>query len=168
MPTTIRRISGPLRTKRLPTGERQLLFPFVLRVQNRTINVPSGFVTDFSTIPFFARSLVDWSKVDVAGVVHDYLYSRPCTNRLDDDRTWRRVARSGSHRANAAQAWLCYAAIVLFAWPFKNVGPSHRFLWFAVDFAVVALLARLADCLPCFILRCVDTCWITLICALVG
>ena len=48
------------------------------------IVVPEGFVTDFSSDPI---GLLDWSKVDVAGVVHDYLYQNPDESGLVGGKT---------------------------------------------------------------------------------
>lgn len=69
---------GPLQTERLPGGNRKLLRRLVVQLDDDTIlTVPKGFETDFSSIPRFARSFIDWSRVDIAGVVHDFLYWCP-------------------------------------------------------------------------------------------
>ena len=104
-------LSGPLQTERLPNGTRRLLRDLIVKVGQDTIQVPAGFVTDYSSIPWFGRSLVRWSKVDIAGVIHDYLYQDGSMSRKRADEIWRIVAMSGKHNANAAQAWLAWAAL---------------------------------------------------------
>lgn len=124
------RAGDTLQTKRLPDGTRELLAP--LRLDNvyegRGFDVPKGLVTDFSSIPWFGWWIVRWSRVDVAGVVHDYLYrdaypdagqdsywsllpgvKRDTTGfmrRLEADWIWYLVAVSGKHHANPIQATL--------------------------------------------------------------
>ena len=97
----------PLRVERLPDGRRVLLEDLVVRIDGRTITVPAGFTTDYSSIPWLARPLVRWSKVDIAGVVHDYLV-RPGSQmrRRDADKIWYLLAQCGEHAANEMQAWL--------------------------------------------------------------
>lgn len=106
-------LSGPLQTERIPDGTRRLLRDLTLRVGEDTITVPAGFVTDYSSIPWFGRWLVRWSKVDVAGVVHDYLYQVGGMSRKRADDIWRIVAMSGAHHASPAQAWLAWTALRL-------------------------------------------------------
>ena len=69
-------VSDWLRTERQPNGTRILLRELNVDVDSTVINVPEGISTDFSTIPWYGRFLVRWSRVDIAGVVHDYLYHK--------------------------------------------------------------------------------------------
>ena len=102
---------GPLRTERCPDGRRKLLRPLRVELDGRRIAVPRGFVTDYSSIPSFGRFVVRWSRVDVAGVVHDWLYARRRLPRSEADDLWRLAARSGECRANRLQAWVCWKAL---------------------------------------------------------
>lgn len=111
-----RLVSGPLRTERLSDGRRRLLRALVVEVDGERIRIPAGAETDFSTIPAFGRVLVRWSKVDVAGVVHDWLYQTGGTTRARADAVWRLVALAGEHRANAFQAWTGWAGLRLGGW----------------------------------------------------
>ncbi|MCH9816714.1 MAG: DUF1353 domain-containing protein [Actinomycetia bacterium] len=104
-------LSGSLQTERLADGTRKLLRELIVRVGADTIVVPEGFVTDYSSIPWFGRSLVRWSRVDIAGVVHDFLYQSGQVSRERADEIWRITAMSGEHSANAVQAWLAWAAL---------------------------------------------------------
>ena len=99
-------VSGSLQTERMDNGRRRLLRDLVVEVAEERITIPTGTVTDFSTIPWFGRALVRWSKVDIAGVVHDWLYQTGATTRTRADAIWRLVAVAGEHRANAFQAWI--------------------------------------------------------------
>ncbi len=126
-------IGGALQTERTASGRRKLLRALVVRTGpcgGHTVTVPQGFNTDFSSIPWFARFVVDWSKVDVAGVVHDYLYTvagsdKYGCNRASIDMVWYRIAVSGQRRANLLQAAVCWFFIRLFGWASyrKKQGP---------------------------------------------
>jgi hypothetical protein len=107
-----------LQTERLPDGRRKLLVDLDVRVDEQTIfTIPAGTITDFSSIPWYARSFVEWSRVDIAGVVHDWLYQEGnIVDRKRADEVWRIVARQGQHCANAAQAWSGYYALRTFGW----------------------------------------------------
>lgn len=109
-------VGGALRTERRPDGRRKLLRELHVHAGRHSIRVPSGFVTDFSSIPTCLHWLVRWSRVDVAGVVHDFLYARGTLGRWQADGVWYKVARSGEHRANLLQAAACWSALRLFGW----------------------------------------------------
>ena len=104
MPET-KLISKPLQTERLGNGHRKLLRTLTIKVDEQYISVPENTQTDYSSIPWFGRMLVRWSKVDIAGVVHDWLYARgKLVNepilRSKADEIWRIVALAGDHHAN--------------------------------------------------------------------
>ncbi len=111
-----------LKTERMEDGRRKLLAALsrsllTKGVRPRSISVPAGFITDFSSIPQAFAWIVRWSKVDVAGVIHDFLYSRKGKmSRRDADEAWRLIALQGEHRANRVQAGLCWLALRLFGW----------------------------------------------------
>ncbi len=116
MANSTRLVSGPLRTERLGNGRRRLLRQLVVQVADDRITVPAGTETDFSSIPWFGRILVRWSKVDVAGVVHDWLYQTGAMTRSDADDIWRLVAIAGDHRANGFQARTAWLGLRLGGW----------------------------------------------------
>ncbi len=111
------RISGLLRVDRLDTGERKLVRPLVIDMNepvplggfrhewvtivngNPQVTVPDGFVTDFSSIPWIFRPLYRFSAVDLAGCVHDLAY-RIQMPRKAADRMWEIVATSGETNCN--------------------------------------------------------------------
>lgn len=111
-----RLVSGPLQTERMANGRRRLLRDLVVEVHGVHIIVPAGTETDFSTIPWLGRLLVRWSKVDLAGVVHDGLYQTGKLPREHADTIWRLVAVAGEHRANPFQAWTGWAGLRLGGW----------------------------------------------------
>ncbi len=122
---------GALRVERRADGRRSLLRCLRVDVSNLqdgsvVAEVPGEFVTDYSSIPWYGRFLVRWSKVDVAGVVHDYLYRDGAVlieqgqevvlgnapeARQRADAIWSRVARSGERSANRVQAWVGFTAL---------------------------------------------------------
>lgn len=111
-----RLIGGPLQTERLADGRRRLLRDVVIEVAGERFKIPKGAETDFSSIPWFGRFLVRWSKVDLAGVLHDWLYQTGSTTRDRADAIWRLVALAGEHHANAFQAWVGWLGLRLGGW----------------------------------------------------
>ena len=105
-----------LQTERLSDGRRELSRSLRIKVPGcgDEIEIPKGFDTDYSSIPSFLHWIVRWSKVDVAGVVHDWLYRRGDLPRSEADRIWRLVAFSGEHSASGLQAWTCWLGLWLF------------------------------------------------------
>lgn len=105
--------SGPLQTERMPNGKRRLLRDLVIESDRTDWTIVEGYETDYSSIPAVGRALVRWSRVDIAGVVHDHLYSDAPGNisRGRADRIWRLVAQAGDHGANAFQGWICWLAL---------------------------------------------------------
>jgi len=67
-------------------------------------------------IPWYGRILVRWSKVDIAGVVHDWYYQTGATSRARADEIWRLVAMAGTYHANAIQAWIGWFALRVGGW----------------------------------------------------
>ena len=102
-----------LRTVRLPCGCRQLCAPLKVTVAGVSICIPSRFVTDFSSIPL---GFIKWSKVDIAGVVHDWLYSMSVDgfDRCRADDVWCQLAGSGRHHANPLQRLFGWWGLRLF------------------------------------------------------
>ena len=120
--TKVKTPPGPLQTERLPNGNRMLLRDLVVVLDAGTrITVPTGFETDYSSVPFVARPLVRWSKVDIAGVVHDFLYWCPqqavkqgVLTRGRADEIWWELAGAGQHSANTFQQWVGWAGLRAF------------------------------------------------------
>lgn len=112
--------SRPLLVERRPNGRRTLYRDLTVKVRVHRkcyeITIRTGFNTDFSSIPTVLHWIVRWSRVDVAGAVHDWLYYTAALNREEADLVWWRVARSGKNRANVLQGGLCWLALRLFGW----------------------------------------------------
>ncbi|QDT42578.1 hypothetical protein Pan241w_26630 [Gimesia alba] len=116
---TVTIMSGPLRTERLSDGSRRLLCDLVVNVRGKEIVVPANFIVDSRSLPRLSQLMIDCSRVDLAGVIHDRLYETGQFTRCETDTIWRLVARSGSSRANWLQAWWGWFLIRLgarFAW----------------------------------------------------
>jgi hypothetical protein len=119
-----------LRVDRLSSGERRLVRDLEIDLGtdlgipagtyrgfdvvdgSTRITVPACFVTDFSSIPAFARALYRFSTVDLAGVCHDWAYRMGVDRKLAD-RCWEIVATSGEARVGAAPGRLGYLALRL-------------------------------------------------------
>lgn len=118
---------GALQVERLPNGRRKLLRPLMVEVDGDIIVVPTGFVTDYSSWPRFLPG-PRFSKIDVAGVVHDALFRWGRIGESKDarkvgyveaNRIWYKVARAGSHddaKASWLGAWLGRAGLFCGAW----------------------------------------------------
>jgi hypothetical protein len=119
---------GPLQVERLPDGRRRLLRDLKLQVGEDVIKVPTGFVTDYSSWPRFLPG-PRFSKIDIAGVVHDALFRWGRIGESKDarkvgyveaNRIWYEVARAGGHK-DAKATWLgaLVGRVGLFvgAWP---------------------------------------------------
>jgi hypothetical protein len=109
-------LHGPLRTERIHegvyAGQRRLTDDLVVRCRGHVIAVPLGYITDFSSIPRFARFVVRFDKVDVAGTVHDWLFEAGTLNDLREvNLIWRDIAMYGEYAANKFQAYACWAGL---------------------------------------------------------
>lgn len=98
------------------SGRRVLNRDFKIIVDGEMIVVPKGFDTDYSSYPWITRSIVRFDRVDVAGVVHDYLYRTRRKTRKQADRIWRLIAMHGEVSANAFQGWVSWAGLRVGGW----------------------------------------------------
>jgi hypothetical protein len=107
----------PLKTERLDNGKgtRKLLSDIVVAVStpdfDGIIVVPKGFETDFSSLPWFVRGSVNWVKVDMAGVIHDWLYTKGCPiniKRIVKDEIWMLASYTGSPSVSKYVAKIMY------------------------------------------------------------
>ena len=105
------------------------------------------FVTDYSSLPWGTRWTMKWSKVDIAGVVHDKLYRDPNYSRWTAERVWYRVAKSGDHSANRIQAVAGYFGLVLGGWLVKPTGKGctrlQKIVMGTIEFLFLVLLGLL-------------------------
>lgn len=118
----------PLSTTRLRNGMRELNRDFRIEIDKVLYTVPKGFNTDFSSYPWYSRVIVRFDKVDIAGVVHDYLYCRGEVTRTEADEIWRKLAMSGKHNANALQAWVSWLGLRIggcISWNSYRRGEGH-------------------------------------------
>lgn len=115
-----------------------------LGAQGTRILVHRGFVTDYSSIPTALHWIVRWSRVDIAGVIHDFLYREVKGGRGDADDVWRELAIAGDHSASEWQAAICWVMLRGFGgWSMpKGRPPEHRKGWlvFGVVLAVLILV----------------------------
>lgn len=103
------------------TGLRILQRDFKIIVNNEMIVVPRGFDTDYSSYPWLTRSIVRFDRVDVAGVVHDYLYRTQIKSRSEADKIWRMIACHGQKSANGLQGWVSWIGLRIGGWvPWKK------------------------------------------------
>ena len=154
MPTRVLDPPGPLCVERLPDGRRELRRPLHVDVSpagdgSEFITVCEGFRMDYSSLPWGFRWLVHWNRVDIAGVVHDFLYRKATSftyrRRWEADLIWFRLARSGGHRANWLQAFLGLVGLYLGACWVKPAWSKctwqHKTVMAIVDILLLGLLA---------------------------
>ena len=103
--------------KLLDDGQRaQLIEPFEVEALGHWIRVPSGFITDFASVPrLFWRLIPPWGKYARAAVVHDWLYCSHELSRKESDRVFEHLMkelgvgwlkRKTMYRAVRAAGWL--------------------------------------------------------------
>ena len=120
-------LPGPLQTQRRSDGRRVLLRPLNYSLRGHgTIHVPVNGSTDFSSDPV---GLLDWSTVDIAGVVHDRLYQDHTRSRWEDDLIWLKIACTGVRSTPLPLALLGWLGMRLFGWN-RKVGYPPR--WKAI------------------------------------
>ncbi|MEM7291355.1 MAG: DUF1353 domain-containing protein [Pseudomonadota bacterium] len=88
----------------------------MIESRGRVYVIPTGFITDYSSMPWFSRMIVRWSKVDLAGVVHDWIFETGIVSLNEANLVWRDVATSGTHSANKIQANVAYLGLVAGGW----------------------------------------------------
>ncbi len=153
-------ISLPLLAERQTDGRRMVGRRIAVETRGEVYTVNEGFITDYSSIPYvglvvgliiyamffthipelyrpliFASLLLApaYSKVDVAGVIHDFLYASGVVSKWEADLIWLDLAKSGEHKANLLQAYSCwFFGLVIGGWPawykhrLKNGFPARR------------------------------------------
>ena len=149
---------------RLSNGDRELVRPLLVKgfrtalpnlqvssgvILNGALCVHRGFVTDFSSIPTPLQWGVRWSRVDVAGVVHDFLYRDTRCPRAVADDVWWELARSGATHVGRCRAWLCWTILRGCGWWNRPEQPERLTGWLL--FAAVVLFVLLLLMAPVLI-----------------
>ena len=120
MKHSVIRESAGLSVDVLDDGRRQLKRALIYRIDGMQYIVPTGFVSDYSSLPAFYRPFVSFDKVDYAGVMHDYAYKtrfdKRTMTRKQADTIWRLVARHGTNSASWAIAWSGYIGLRIGGW----------------------------------------------------
>ena len=87
-----------------------LLAPFIVIAGDRLIRVPSGFVTDFASVPRIPLAFVLFGGIgDRAATIHDYLYSTGQVSRHEADEILRDLLKEEG--AGSIRASLMYAGV---------------------------------------------------------
>ena len=170
----------PLRVKRLPNGDRTLIAPLKViglrtrlpeevkadggRVTQGTVLIDEGFVTDYSSIPEKLHGFVRWSKVDVAGVVHDFLYRNTSCPRIEADAIWRELARSGEHCAGPFQTWVAWVMLVGFGGWSKPYPHEHE-VKKTIGAVILALVVKSPQMIATILSLWVVVCWLAALAA---
>lgn len=97
------------------TKYRRLMRPLLWKSLDGTaVEVPSGFKTDYASIPKFLRSYIDQDsgKMRDAAVIHDYMYAVALFSREQCDDYFKEAMRDLGMRRG--KAWVAWAAVRMF------------------------------------------------------
>lgn len=79
------------------------------------IKVPSGFVTDFASVPRLPLAFLVAGDTGHAGaVVHDYLYTTKTCSKAEADRVFLEAMKSSG--VASWRAYIMYGAVSAFGW----------------------------------------------------
>lgn len=83
---------------------------YEIKRTGRTIRVPSGFVTDFASVPWYARSAISvLGRHSIPAIVHDYLYwEQRCSREQSDAILFDAMEE---YKSSKWQQWLIYYSV---------------------------------------------------------
>jgi hypothetical protein len=83
---------------------------YEIKRTGRTIRVPSGFVTDFASVPWYARSAISvLGRHSIPAIVHDYLYWEQRCSREQADAIL--FDAMDEYKSATWQQWLVYYSV---------------------------------------------------------
>jgi hypothetical protein len=83
---------------------------YEIKRTGQTITVPAGFVTDFASVPWYARWRISvLGKHSIAAIVHDYLYWEQRCTREEADAILREAM--GEYGSSSADQMIVYYAV---------------------------------------------------------
>lgn len=94
-------------------GDRwELTAPFVYDDKWIRVEVPTGFLTDFASVPRLPVAyLLTGNTAHRAAVIHDYLYATGLTPRAEADKVFRRAMKAAG--VPGWRRWMMYWAVRL-------------------------------------------------------
>lgn len=95
------------------------------KVYGDLITVPTGFVTDFASVPKWLPIAYAMLKNvgKQAAVVHDYLYQKHLCGKAKADRIFLEALKA--MKVSAFKRWLLYSSVVAFGWTSYASGPDR-------------------------------------------
>lgn len=117
----IERLSLSILAEDLDNGTDVLRRALTYCIDGVRYEASKGFITDYSSVPYFARPIVRFDRTRSAGIIHDKLYQTGKNNgekisRWASDMAWRRIAQYGTNHANFAQAWSLWLGLRIGGW----------------------------------------------------
>lgn len=107
------RFENHLEVRFLGNDEYELLHPFRACVDARCITVPAGFVTDFESIPRWARSFVPkGGRGTPASIIHNYIYVSGSHPRKTADEWYYKLARASGEEFWRAKLKYCFVRLL--------------------------------------------------------
>jgi hypothetical protein len=117
----------------------KLLEPLVYEGREQTFRVPTGFLTDFASVPrIFFWLVPSYGTYTKAAVLHDYLLRRNVVSTADGDGIFRRSLRE--LRVPFFRRWMMWAAVRAHS-RLEGITLADFLRWVAVFFPALALLA---------------------------
>lgn len=115
----------------IPDGKRWVVrkefYYYIDKDEGEKIIVPTGFVTDFASVPrMFWKIFPQWGKYGNAAVVHDYLYVNQTKKRKDADKIFLKAMEVSG--VSLIVRNILYGAVRAFGWlSFKRKGSSKNY-----------------------------------------
>ncbi|HSW80774.1 MAG TPA: DUF1353 domain-containing protein [Candidatus Saccharimonas sp.] len=117
----------------------RLIHPVVYKTGRHEFTVPTGFKTDFASVPHaFIWLVPPYGKYTKAAILHDYLSRLPGFNRSRADAIFRRAMQELG--VSFLRRWIMWAAVRAGA-RLRDVTIKEFFIWLLIAVPTVAFLA---------------------------
>jgi hypothetical protein len=131
-------IQGKVAVEEIDKDMWLLLEPVIYAGRKERFEVPTGFTTDFATVPQVFTWLVPrYGVYTKAAILHDYLCVEKPVNRSDADGIFRRVMRELG--VSFLRRWIMWAAVRAGS-GLSHASPSEFLIWLFVAIPAVAFL----------------------------
>lgn len=113
--TGLRRISPRVAAEHLDGDNWQLLRDYIVAWSEGEVVAPAGFITDFSSVPQFVRSLVPQrGNQDGPAVIHDLCYRLGLFGRATADKLYSKLL--GLEDVGRGRRWALYLGVRAGGW----------------------------------------------------
>lgn len=132
-------LQGDVNVKQIDAKQWQLMEPVVYAGRDKPFTVPSGFRTDFASVPtVFVWLIPRYGVYTKAAILHDYLCATRPVSRKDADGIFRRALRELG--VSVLRRWIMWAAVRA-GGHWSGAGAGQWALWLLVAVPALAFLA---------------------------